>query len=141
MNQFLSYVWAGMYLLCIGLGKLPNVEGLGKAALVVVAVLFFLPPGLLLYNGLRFQNKTLVKRIRRLCILSLSLTTLCLVAFFVIYILFAAQLVAPIAVNIIYYVLLVVSSPLFCGQYFFLSLFLWALLLFATFIKTPKKEV
>lgn len=139
MNRLLKYAWAGMYVLCAALGTLDGATGIAKAALVLIAVLFFLPPALLLYNGLVEGDKKTVKAIRVISLVSLLLTTVLLVTYFVLTLLYAATAASALAVNIAYGVLLVVSAPLFCSQYFYLSLFLWACLLFATFIK-PKKD-
>ena len=76
-----------------------------------------------------------VKTIRVISLVSLLLTTILLVLYFVLTLLYAATAVSAGVVNVTYYVLLLVSAPLFCGQYFFLSLFLWACLLFATFLQ------
>ena len=140
MNTLLSYFWLGMYLLCIGLGTLEGATGIAKAALVLITLVFFLPAGLLVYNGLTSKDKKLLTRIRILSIVSLALTLVGLITFFVVSFLYAAGTLAPLAVNISFYVLLVVSSPLFCGQYLYLGPFLWAALLFATFIKLPPKQ-
>ena len=138
MNRFLKYAWAFMFVLCAALGALEGATGIAKAALVLIAVLFFLFPALLLYNSLVGGDKKTVRAIRIISLVSLLLTTVLLVVYFVLTLLYAATTASAVAVNITYYVLLLVSAPLFCGQYFFLSLFLWACLLFATFIK-PKK--
>lgn len=138
MNRFLTYSWAFMYVLCAALGTLQGATGIAKAALVLIAVLFFLPPALLLYNGLMAGQKKTVKIIRIISLVSLLLTSVLLAVYFVLTLLYAATVASAVAVNLTYYALLAVSAPLFCGQYFFLSLFLWACLLFATFIK-PKK--
>lgn len=138
MNKILSYAWAGMFLLCAGLGTIQDATGLAKVALIIISVLFFLPPALILYNNLVADRPGIVRRIRKICIASLALTTVTLTVFFVVTLLAAGGAVQPAAVNVVYYILLVVSSPLFCGQYFFLSIFLWACLLFATFIKLPE---
>lgn len=138
MNKILSYAWAVMYLLCAGLGTIQDATGIAKVALVVISVLFFLPPALLLYNNLMADRPGVVRRIRKICIVSLVLTTIFLIAFFVVTFLAAGGIVQPGTLNVFYYLLLVVSSPLFCGQFFFLSIFLWACLLFATFIKIPE---
>lgn len=138
MNKILSYAWGAMFLLCAGLGTIQDATGLAKVALVFISVLFFLPPALLLYNNLMADRPGVVRTIRKICIASLALTTILLMVFFVVTLLAAGGTVQPGTVNVIYYILLVVSSPLFCGQFFFLSLFLWACLLFATFIKIPE---
>ena len=42
--------------------------------------------------------------------------------------------------KLLHVLLALVSAPMLCGQYWAMSLFLWACLLFATFIKQPKEK-
>ena len=62
------------------------------------------------------------------------LTLVCLVVFF----LFAGY-GNEAAVNVTYEVLAIVSAPMLCSQYWVVSLFLWACLLFSTFFKKQAK--
>ena len=133
MKEKLLYaVWAALYILCVGLGFIQEPEGLGKAVLVLIAIGFFVPGGILLYDGIRSQNKKAVKRIRIICLLSLGLTLgmllLNLVSFA-----FPETWGEPL-----YELLLLVSAPMICGQYWVMSMFLWACLLFCSFKKLPK---
>lgn len=133
MKEKLLYaVWAALYILCVGLGFIQEPEGLGKAVLVLIAIGFFVPGGILLYDGIRSQNRKAVKRIRIICLLSLGLTLgmllLNLVSFA-----FPETWGEPL-----YELLLLVSAPMICGQYWVMSMFLWACLLFCSFKKLPK---
>lgn len=133
MKEKLLYaVWAALYILCVGLGFIQEPEGLGKAVLVLIAIGFFVPGGILLYDGIRSQNRKAVKRIRIICLLSLGLTLgmllLNLVSFA-----FPETWGEPL-----YELLLLVSAPMICGQYWVISMFLWACLLFCSFKKLPK---
>ena len=135
MKEKLLYaVWAAFYILCVGLGFIQEPEGLGKAVLVLIAIGFFVPGGILLYDGIRSQNRKAVKRVRIICLLSLGLTLgmllLNLVSFA-----FPETWGEPL-----YELLLLVSAPMICGQYWVMSMFLWACLLFATFVKLPKEK-
>lgn len=141
MNKILSIAWAAMFALCAALGIFfPAAEGIRKVALIVISILFFLPPSLMLYNALRAGRKGIIKRIRILCIISLSLTTVLLLTFMLVTLLAATQVVMPLAVNIVYYIFVALSAPLFCSQSMVLGLFMWGALLCATFIKPPKEE-
>ena len=133
MKEKLLYaVWAAFYILCVGLGFIQEPEGLGKAVLVLIAIGFFVPGGILLYDGIRSQNRKAVKRVRIICLLSLGLTLgmllLNLVSFA-----FPETWGEPL-----YELLLLVSAPMICGQYWVMSMFLWACLLFCSFKKLPK---
>ena len=120
MNRLLKYAWAGMYVLCAALGTLQGATGIAKAALVLIAVLFFLPPALLLHWH---RDAATVMLVRNLSALSLLSTLILLVLNF----LFALS--SEAVGNMLHYALIIVSSPMVCSGYWVLSLFLWACLL------------
>jgi len=70
-----------------------------------------------------------VLTVRILAILSLSLSLIALVANFL------SILGTEALGNALYVVLVLVSVPMVCGQYWVMSLFLWACLLMASFIR------
>ena len=118
MSEKLLYtLWGALFVLCAVLGLLPDAGIWGIAA----ALLFFLPPALLLYRGSR-QSRCLV---RNLSALSLGLTAAALV----VSMLTAAG--SEALGNSLHYVLGIVSVPMFAARYWVLSLFLWACLLVA----------
>lgn len=126
MKEKITYaLWAVLYVLCAGLGFVQNAAGFGKFLLVFLSLLFFLPGGLLLYWGQR-------KAVRIISLCSLGITLILLVLSFL-------TVRASLFVGDLIYALLVVfSSPMACSQYWVLSLFLWACLLMASFLK-PRK--
>lgn len=132
-EKILYGIWAALYVLCVGLGMLVGATGVIKAILVCVAVLFFVPGAMLLYDGLRRKDRAAVVRLRIIALTSLLLTLVMLVVNFL-------SITMPAAVgSAVYEVLALVSAPMFCGQYWFISLFLWACLLFASFHKGIQK--
>ena len=57
MNQkILSALWGGLFIVCAGLGFIPEPEGSLQILLTVLSLLFFLPPALLLYHAVRKQD-------------------------------------------------------------------------------------
>lgn len=126
MTIALFCAWGALYLLNVGLGFLTGAAGLVKAALIVLALLSFVPGVMLLLRG----NRKITLTVRWISIAVLGLTTVLLVAFF----LCAAFAPAPV-VNVIFSLLALVSAPMLSGQYWILGLFLWACLLSATFLK------
>lgn len=133
MKEKITYgLWACLYVLCVWLGMVDQPEGIGKVIFSLIAVLFFIPGGLLLGWGIREKNKKAVKTVRIIAILSLSLTLVLLVANF------CSVLLPETAGNVLYTLLVVVSAPMVCSQYWVVSLFLWACLLMGSFLK-PKK--
>ena len=118
-------LWAVLFAICACLGFVNDAAGFGKALLTLSSLIFFLPGVLLLYWGQR-------KQVRIISICSLSATLVLLVANFF------SVLASEAVGNVLYAVLVIVSSPMVCSQYWVLSMFAWACLLMATFLK-PKK--
>lgn len=110
--------WALLFVLCAGLGFLPQPEGAARWALRVLSAGFFVPPVWLLVLGER-------KPVRYLSAASLGLTLL----FLALNIHFAAA-----GENVLLNALLtVVSAPMIASGYWALSLFTWACLFFGSF--------
>jgi len=125
-------IWLFLFILCAGLGFIPEPVGFGKAILVMLSILFFLPGILLLVKATRAEDRKTVLRIRRISATSLMLTLALLVAN-----VFSVN--APdIVGDILYGILTVVSAPMICSHYWFLSMFLWACLLIGS-LSRPKK--
>lgn len=128
-NTVLYAAWGGLFLVCCLLGCIPEPQGLLRAAMIFLSVLFFVPGGWLLYRGLRGQDRAAVVRIRLLSALSLGLTLTALVANF------AAATAGRALGDFLYGLLVIVSTPMICSRYWILSLFLWGCLLFGSFLK------
>ena len=121
--------WLCLYILCVGLGTVEEVEGAGKVFFVLTSLIFFLPGIALLVLGRKEKNKKMILRVRIAAICSLALTV----------IVFCANVIAVGASgqagNFLNDLLNLVSAPMFCAQYWVLSLFCWACLLSASFMK------
>ena len=56
MRQKILYIiWGCLYILCVGLGTLTNRSEAGSWILTVIALLFYVPGGILLYDSLGFR--------------------------------------------------------------------------------------
>ena len=121
-------IWLCLYILCVGLGTVGQMEGIGKAFFILTALIFFIPGTILLVMGIREKNKKTVLRVRMIAICSLVLTV---VLFCVNIVTAAAGRVSPVLHDL----LNLVSAPMFCSQYWVISLFGWASLLSASFMK------
>ena len=132
-KKLLYIIWGCMAVLCIGLGTLETEDLLLQIPLAVLAVLFFVPGAFLLSDAITGGDRKEVLRIRWICIASLGLTVIFLLAF----ILTAAA--GADAADILYDILIVVSCPMICSQHWLVSQFLWGCLLSATFLKTSQK--
>lgn len=131
VKEIISYgVWLCLYILCVGLGTVKEVAGIGKALFILTSLIFFLPGAYLLWLGKRENNKKILLRVRIAAICSLALTV----------IVFCANVIAVSATaavgRFLYDLLNLVSAPMFCAQYWILSIFLWACLLSASLIKS-----
>ncbi len=128
-EKILYTFWAILFVLCAGLGFIPAPEGLTSAMLTVLSVFFFVPGLLLLLDAHKTKNKNALMRVRFIALGSLVLTMCLLIAIFM-------SVTAPAAVgNYLQIILGIFSTPMFCAQYWFVSLFLWALLLSGSFYK------
>lgn len=130
MKQTITWwLWACMYVICVWLGMLGRPGGVGGALYTVASLAFFVPGGLLLYWGLRDGDRKQVKAVRILAAVSLSVTLVTLVLNFV------SVLFSQAVGDALYIVLVVVSSPMISSGYWVVSMFLWACLLTASFLK------
>ena len=133
-KEMIAYIlWVCLYILCVGLGTVEDVKGFGKVLFVLTALIFFLPGGYVLYLGIREKNKKMLLRVRIVAICSLVMTVG----------VFAANVIAVAASSQVgrnlYDLLNLVSAPMFCSQYWIISLFCWGCLLSASFMKLNKK--
>ena len=133
-NRTLFLIWAGLYVLCAGLGFIPESQGLGTAVLVVVAALFFAPAAILCIRAAKTEDFSLLRKLRNLSIASLSATLFVLV-------LNLLSITAPQWFgDLLYGLLVLVSVPMMCGRYWVGSLFAWACLLFFCITQIKKKR-
>ena len=132
MNKKVLYtLWGVLFLLCAGLGFLPEPRGVVKGLMTALSVLFFLPPALLLYRA----DRNTACLIRNLSALSLGVTLVTLILNFVL------AVGSEFLGNVLHYILVIVSAPMICSGYWVLSLFLWACLLMGSLKKLQKKSV
>ena len=124
-KRFLFILWGGLYAACAVLGFIEEAAGFARALLVCVALAFFAPPALLLYRSARTGDCHCAALIRNLAAASLALTAVLLVGNFL-------SLMGSAALgDLLYTVLVIVSAPMACGQYWIMSMFCWACLLFS----------
>ena len=99
--------------------------------IVATALIFFLPPFWLLFQARKEKDRKTVLVLRLISAGTLILSLIFLVLNFL-SVYFSAQ------TGLVLYVLLVMfSAPMTCGQYWAMSLFLWACLLILSFQKRP----
>lgn len=127
MNQKNWYLlWGALYILCAGLGFIPHPEGFLYYFLMGIGIAFFVPGGVLLYRALKAGDKKELRRLRTLSIASLTSTLIMMLLNIL------SVGAGDLAGNMVYALLILVSSPMVCSQLWMLSLFLWACLLVAS---------
>lgn len=134
MNKKKLYIaWAVLYGICAVLGFIHEPEGVLAGVMVTLSLLFFLPPAILLYRAIPREQWGTVRAVRNLSIASLALTLVMLVLNFL------SLGASDAAGYVLYGLLIIVSSPMVCGQAWVVSLFLWACLLMVS-LKYRKKK-
>lgn len=122
-------LWGGLFILCAGLGFIPEPEGATAYVLTGVSLIFFVPPVLLILKG----DRDTLALVRNLSAMSLGLTLVLLIANF---------LCAPrsqLVGTVLHLILTVVSAPMIVSQRWAMSMFLWACLLFGSMKKLRHK--
>ncbi len=132
-RKSLFALWGGLFIVCAGLGFIPDPAGAVRYVLTALSVLFFLPAALLLYRADQDRDEHTLKLIRSLSALSLGLTLLLLVLNFL------TALRWELLGTLLSYVLIIVSSPMVCSGYWVISLFFWACLLFGSLKSLGKR--
>ena len=122
----LMAVWGIFYIICAGLGFIPEPEGAVRIFLTAISVLFFVPPAILLFDAFSAGDEKTIRLIRLLSALSLALTLVLLTANFL------AALGASWLGTLLHILLVIGTAPMLCSNYWVLSLFLWAVLLVAS---------
>ncbi|MCD7756506.1 MAG: hypothetical protein LUJ09_09340 [Firmicutes bacterium] len=130
----LYIAWAVMYILCTALGFIPNPEGVLYGVLVCAAVCFYLPAGVLLYEAIRAGSRRDIVRVRNLSLLSLGLTMAAIIANFL------SFYASDAGGKLLYWLLIVVSTPMICGQSWLLGMFGWACLLMVSLKHSRKAK-
>ena len=126
-------LWGGMYVLCCVLGFLPEQTGFSLYVMAAVSLLFFLPPFLMVRKAKEKKDFKTLKLTRRICLISLGLSTVLLVANFL-------SVLSPSETlgNVLHVILSLVSVPMMSSNLPLLSLLLWACLLSISKTKAKK---
>ena len=128
MKKWILYgLWGCLYIFCAALGYAVTAPTqLQSFALLVLSLLFFVPPALLLVDAYRQKAQKTLRILRWVSGVSLALTLVLLIANI------ASALGGAALGNALHVILILVSVPMICSQHWFLSVFLWACVFFAT---------
>ena len=124
-KKLLTGLWAGLFIVCAGLGFIPEPKSELQILMTLLSLFFFLPPAMLLYEAGRHQDRATILVIRNLAVLSLVSTMILLILNFL------TVLSSETFGQILHYMLVIISSPMICSGHWVMSLFLWACLLSA----------
>ena len=127
MNKKLSFtIWGVLFAVCAALGFVPQPEGALKVLMALLSFGFFGVGGWILWQAGKRKDFATVSLIRSLSLASLAITGVMLVANFL------SVFLSEWLGSILHYMLIVVSSPMFCAPGWAVSLFLWACLMVAS---------
>lgn len=135
MKQKCIYLlWLFVYIICVGLGTLYEDILVLQIFQGLFAVLFFVPPVLLVLEGLKDGQKKYLVQVRIISIVSLVLTLAFMIANI------AAVYASEAVGNTLNQIYILVATPMHCLPYGFISIFLWACLLMLTFPRLWKEK-
>ena len=127
------FSWLYLYILTAILGFFPPATGFFKVLLALVAVGFFAPGVVLLVKADHRDDVKTLGLVQAIAITALAVSTVLIMLNFL------SATMSKAWGDVFYVMLVVLASPLVCGQYWVLSLFGWAFLLFYA-ISLLKKE-
>ena len=128
--RLLYSLWAALFALTAVLGLVfPQAQGGGKAALMLLSLVFFLPPWLILARAKAEGNLFHIRLVRYIALASILLTLVLLILN-----LRSAGLGEAMgaALNA---ALVIVSAPMVCSNFFVLPIFCWGTLIMGSFTK------
>ena len=128
-TKFLWLSWLYLFVQCAVLGFIPEPTGIVKWLLVAAAVCFFIPGFVLLVKADHRDDEKTIRLVRTLSLIALVLdTVLILFNYLTVTMTDTWGIVA-------HWMLVILGSPLICGQYWVLALFGWAsLMVYATML-------
>lgn len=126
--------WLYLFILCAVLGFVPTPTGIFQVLFALTAAGFFIPGFMLLVKA---DHRDHIKTIR--LVRTISITALC-VSTGLIMLNFLSATMYEVWGTIFYVMLVILGSPLVCGQYWVLSLFGWACLMMYSITLLKKRK-
>ena len=122
-TKLLWCLWAAAYVICTVCAFFPVAQGALYGLFILLSLGFFVPPALLIFEAVQNKNRKTLRIIRTLSIISLSVTLVTILLNF-------ASIQASDAWGLVlYWMLILVSTPMICSQVWVIGLFGWAMLL------------
>lgn len=133
-QNYLFALWGGLFALCAVLGFIPAPGSALKILMTLLSIVFFVPGALLLRLSFQSKNRSIALLVRNLSFASLVLSAVLIITNFL------SAFGSAFWGNVLYSILIIVSSPMVCSGYWALSLFLWACLMIAAMKILKSKE-
>lgn len=125
--------WGAAYLICTVCAFFSVSEGAISGLFLLLSLGFFVPPGLLIFEAVQRRDRKTLRLVRNLSLISLGLTLVMILANFMS---FQASEAWGL---VLYWLLILVSTPMVCSQVWVVGLFGWAVLLMSTLSHLKKK--
>lgn len=122
-SKLLWILWAAAYVICTVCGFLPVTEDVLSGLFILLSLGFFVPPALLIFEAVQNKNRKILRIIRNLSLISLGLTLVTILLNF------ASVQASEAWGTVLYWLLILVSTPMVCSQVWVIGLFGWAMLL------------
>ena len=132
-DTVLYAIWGGLYALCAGLGFVTEPGKALQVLMTALSLALFVPPFVLNYRAAAKGDRRTLKLNRNLSCVWLVLACVLLVGNLL------SVLTSRTVGNILYSLLIIVSSPLVCCGSWALAIFCWACVLFDALTKLKKK--
>lgn len=122
-SKLLWILWAAAYVICTVCGFLPVTQDALSGLFILLSLGFFVPPALLIFEAVQNKNRKILRILRNLSIISLSVTLVTILLNF------ASIQASEAWGTVLYWLLILVSTPMVCSQVWVIGLFGWAMLL------------
>ncbi len=129
-KTYLYILWAVLYAGCAALGIFNAPPWAGISGCIA----FFIPPAVLLWRAAKGKDRKQLQLLRSLSLIWLGMTLVLLI----LNILSVAM--TETAGTVLHYLLVVLPSPMFCGQQWIVTIFLWACVLMTTLQQLRKTK-
>ena len=133
-TKHLWIIWAAAYVICTVCAFFPVAQGALSGLFVLLSMGFFVPPAFLIYKAVQNKWPKILRIIRNLSLISLGLTLVAILLNFV-----SIQASQEWGL-VLYWILILVSTPMICSQVWVIGLFGWAMLLFTSLTYLKKKK-
>ena len=119
-NTVLYALWGALYVLCAGMGFISNPGEWLQFSMLLMSIAFFLPPMVLIYRSDKNGDVRTLQLVKNLSLAWLIVASVLLVCNFL------SATASERLGDILYGLLIIVASPMVCGDYWALTIFLWA---------------